>query len=458
MRQRHRSLFRSTLYGDSPLPGNITVYNAFPEIDITVKGAYYLPFIDGVFLSRELEGSNRKSRIIHELTHKSVANVVSTCEQRFLTYLALAAFTTLLADSHRKLLIPSFTPIQDNVMLPNGSEGGLLEKIAETLDYLYATTNMIQEIIACAVQAEEEGWDREKTKEIIMKESADLSEQLLDEFLDVYDHIGWLSAQLLGRYALNTIDRDQALERFQRGIQLAREFKFENDIFGRFLAFSEYLYENLPDYNDNSCPLVGNCHASNLELVARSRPDMPKLLLHGARLMKYLGCGGKEEFPIPYVSDGVPIGGISPDLLRVLSSMDPFNTALYMLATEDPFYKNLIPHEFLELQVMPLTCLSMIEIEPNVYKVFVNPDAGEKVAVKLRAQDVELTDLMFLESLWEQIWNGIGPLCFCAPYIQEECPYRFMLAKVWRQTEPDPMWKQSWKPKNHPPECIKELL
>jgi hypothetical protein len=67
--------------------------------------------------------------------------------------------------------------------------------------------------------------------------------------------------------------------------------------------------------------------------------------------------------------------------------------------------------------------------------------------------DTPYGEALLFEALWEQLYQGEGPFCFCAPYLPEDCPYRSVLAKLWQQTKPDEDG-QHWK-LGDPPECIR---
>ncbi len=71
--------------------------------------------------------------------------------------------------------------------------------------------------------------------------------------------------------------------------------------------------------------------------------------------------------------------------------------------------------------------------------------------------DTSFAETLLFEALWQQLYQGEGPFCFCAPYISENCSYRSMLAKVWQQTKPDPEGTMNWKT-GDPPECIRDNI
>jgi hypothetical protein len=304
--KRHTGVYRSDPWYVPSLKIDRAIHNSFPHINTDelkkgVQRAYYIPTICSIYMPPEAKSPDFNSRFLHEYTHRVVSDVVATCELQFLIYLFLGEMMDFL-DLGCRLLIPSFTLVR-----PDGQTDDLLTNLTEQIEELQFTTGLIHEMVANAVQAEQEGLDRKKTKKNIM-ESIDevcvnledrifvnkfLTEQLLDEFLDVYTQVGMFAALLLARYALNQyrLSREIALERFQQALQVARRFQGELDAWADFLAFTKYLNQNLPDYNEDRCPLEGKCLAGTLESIAHSCPpemSCRDFMLRGAGIMRYL--------------------------------------------------------------------------------------------------------------------------------------------------------------------------
>jgi hypothetical protein len=164
--KRCRGVYRSDRRFVSSVEIEGTIYNAFPYIStnelIDGKRAFYFPTIRGIYMPPEKIGRDFHSLFEHEYTHRVVSDVVATCEIQFLIYFFLGMMMDFLADPECKILIPSFT-----VKLSNEETNDFLIKLANEIDELNFTTGLVHEIVANAVQAQFEGWDRETTKEKI---------------------------------------------------------------------------------------------------------------------------------------------------------------------------------------------------------------------------------------------------------------------------------------------------
>jgi hypothetical protein len=107
--------------------------------------------------------------------------------------------------------------------------------------------------------------------------------------------------------------------------------------------------------------------------------------------------------------------------------------------------------------------LSLVRVDTNRYKMYLDPDKNAHKVGNVRLSElidhldtsVEMT--LVFEALWEQLYLGEGPFCFCAPYVPDDCPYQPVLAQVWQQTKPDPKWKPNWK-QGDPPFCIRDII
>jgi hypothetical protein len=107
--------------------------------------------------------------------------------------------------------------------------------------------------------------------------------------------------------------------------------------------------------------------------------------------------------------------------------------------------------------------LSLVWVDTNRYKMYLDPHKNaDKVGNVQLSELIDHLDTstgmtLVFEALWEQLYFGEGPFCFCAPYVPDDCPYQPVLAQVWQQTKPDPEWKSNWKQGN-PPFCIRDII
>jgi hypothetical protein len=472
--KRHKGLYRSDPCYVPSLKIDGAIYNPFPYIDTDevregVQRAYYIPTIRSVYMPFEAKSPDFDSRVLHEETHRIVSDVVATCEVQFLIHIFLGQMMEFL-ELGCHLLVPSFT-----LVLPDGTTNDSLTNLAEQIEELQFTTGLIHEMVANAVQAEREGLDRNSAKENITKSVKEvcvnledtifvkkfLTEQLLDEFLDVYNQVGMVKSWLLGRYVLNRyrLSREIALKRLQQALQIARGFQGESDAWADFLAFTEYLNQNLPDFNEDRCPLEKNCLASKLESIAQlCPPDMSSsdFMLKGARIMRYLGCEHKQFHPW----GDVGISDIGVDVLRA------YIRAIYrsrppIVELDEEGFLAVIGDSFgfenFGMETQPHISLSLMKAKANGYRVF--PDINRIDETVARANTIDFVNTLLFESLWEQLSQGEGPYCYCEPDFLEDCPYQPVLAKVWQQTKPDTDWEQNWKPDpKNPPECIRPII
>jgi hypothetical protein len=197
--------------------------------------------------------------------------------------------------------------------------------------------------------------------------------------------------------------------------------------------------------------------------------------------MRYLGCEQKTNIVIPEIAGDIPISSIGLDLLisqfranfRQVDTGDNFRDVKEMmeiLNTNDPVgLGNKELNDALTPQMDHELLLSLVRVDTNRYKMFLDPHKNaDKVG---NIQLSELFDyfntpavmILVLEALWEQLYFGEGPLCFCDPYVPDDCPYKPILAQVWQQTKPDPPnpsypeWKPNWK-QGDPPFCIRDII
>jgi hypothetical protein len=474
MRRRQRSVYRCNHdSGDSSPEINGTIHNAFPEINAGVKCGYYFPVIDCAYVSPLLEGTNLYSRVWHEMTHKVVSGVASTCERQYLTYLFLAHCIHFLEHSERfvdtYLMVPSFTIVEHRFGRVTYSLS--LRWIAEKLGNLIFASGVIQEIIANTAQAEEEGWDRKKTIETIKASMTELTgtsddeefvkafltEQLLEDWFDAYDRVGLEWAYLIARYPLNTpnLSKEKARERFQRAVSLVRKYERTKNSFSEFLVFQNYLTCNLPGFLNDRCPLItgGGCMVHQLKAIpewALCNHELSgthkNVIQQGVRMMERADCGERTPFQYTPFTGSNEISGIGFMLLA-------------KRLNQVPEMREIIGEEVLSLKahLIPFIRLSLLNIKPGAYRITIPPSMAEEWEEVYDAKGFYLSDLLFFESIWQQLWQGTGPLCFCDPDIKESCPYRPVLAKLWTKTVPDPGWAQNWKV-GSPPECIRDLI
>jgi hypothetical protein len=452
-------------------------------------------------------------------THRVVSDVVATCEIQFLIYFFFGVMMDFLTDPDCHILVPSFT-----VKFPNDETNDILTRLANEIDELTFTTGLIHEIVANAVQAEIDGWDRETAKENIkasleefcIEDEHDeytkfvddlLASQLRDEFLDVYDQVVIIAAWLLGRYALNSFQasKETVVKRFQQAVQVAQGFHSKPNTWTEFLAFIKYLNQNLPDFNEDRCPLEGNCLARKLESLGQScPPGMSNEVMHiGATIMSRLGCGQKSAVVIPEITGDIGVSNIGLDVFRLL-----IRTHALHADTNNDFVKYLQSvmrahgvtdladldikeiNDVLEVENMHQVWLNLVAVDQDSYKVNLNPyiiarniwdsisplppefmpqrerwfiadtlfaNAAKTWLFEDKDDTVFLRSILWLEALWEQLSLGEGPFCFCDPYMSAECVNPYLFAKVWEQTEADPPDSEgmpNWKLGDQP-ECIR---
>ena len=317
------SQLRQKLEGD--------VYNIFPFIRdpnpekraFPMKRAFtFFGIFEGTFYPiSDVQSIAQKvsSRLIHEVGHYLLGSALVTCEERALGAKLLGKVWNFLgdADGDAKLLIPSFTIV--------GPVGKIfaLQKLADRREKLFEAKYAVHEIIACTMQVEAEGWDRDKAKRLIRQYVGGdlLDEKVMDNFLDVYESLGPVGACSLGHYALNVIGLTQrtALVRFEHAIKVAHAFNLDRYARARcptarlmgYLRFIRHLDSNLPDYSMARCPLAGACFPNKLDSLAESLTsrsseggnpvlscgeDVAADIYHDcALLMRRSGCDRKEQ-------------------------------------------------------------------------------------------------------------------------------------------------------------------
>ena len=438
------------------------VYNIFPYIkdpkhfDEGKARAYTLPSMDAIFVPilHEEELWRIPSYVRHEQGHCLLCNNMVTCEERALGAQLVGMVWKFLfdADDDVRLLIPSFT-----IVGPAGKDFEL-QRLADQLDKLYEAREAVHEIVAHAIQAGINYWDRNKAKQLIREAVADtlLDEKALDGFLDVYEKLGPMAACAVGLYALNTVDLTQqrALARFKHATEVVRAIKpKKHGLFGAFSRHTNYirfvlhLDNNLPDYNRGYCPLARACLPSRLDSWSESLTDR-----------------SQED------GDLVPsVGECAAALVYSISAMRMRENRCdrdNQLAQRKSLF-SLSGHEIIrffdpkaletepELPERDVITLFLIEHENCDYRYTIGftPEQKARPLVDLSETDFWI---VALEASLQQMMCGEGPLCLCYPHQPADCPYRPILQRMWDRTEPDlnPEWGNNWKLSNKKPRCI----
>lgn len=438
---RRRGSYRSPVLSEAETdaPQNI-IYNVFLDIEEPFERAYYLPVIDAVFLPPMKSTNFRKKMLAvawHERTHSIQAQTVSGCEQRALAteFLSdLVNFATSISHSDIRISVPSFKVInpREDIIVD-------LANIADRFDSLSTATEVVQEIVALTVALDGQEWNRARSRQVIERVIAELTDAPvpIDDFLDVYEHVGILGACTLGFYALNEhgLTPERALSRLRQAIQVANQFTHPdtNDTtpFGQIFVQSrlvEHLTRTLPDCNWLACPLAGSCLPLHLDSLRasgehdRSSSLGDRVLSNGAALMRYVRCNRVQT---------VQEGGALPRRAKI---------TLQELIRDKPHLAKHLAIDNRSTYSWPLLNLRLTEVDQRNHHWVVarRYQQGELL------RESWLPSAVMLEALRQQMWAGQGPHCFCYPFPQEDCGYRSLLHQIWDCTEGDSMsqWKK----------------
>ncbi len=419
-------------------------------------------------------------RLVHEWGHLLLGGAHVTCEERVLAAELLGQAWNFIGDAEgdAKLLIPSFT-----IVGPAGKNFAL-KKLADRREKLFDAKYAVHEIIACTIQADVEGWDRDKTKRVIRQQIGGdlLDKKVMDNFLDINERLSIVGSCSLGHYALNVrgLTQRTALARFEHAIKVATGLIPDLPLPGQiracvfcppgqskdcvlcplpetarlmaYLRFIKHLDSNLPDYNIARCPLAGACFPNKLDAWAesitnRSTEDGASAVSFGeeaaaeiydasAWLMRKSGCDRKEQFALG--NNLLP--AYAHELIRVCDER--------ALTSVDPHWQERTE------RVSKLTILTLIDHDNCDHRYTVGLNFEERSKPLSELTPITFIKMIENEASLQQMTLGEGPFCLCYPHQPADCSYRPGLQELWDYTEPDPEWENNWKKPEKKPPCI----
>lgn len=271
------------------------------------------------------------------------------------------------------------------------------------------------------------------------KTSSLIDDRLVDEFLRLFQRAGpWLSLHL-ARYALNThnLTPVQAVARLEQVTQAGMAIDGDLLYQGILSPPTEknpvfrYLSDHLPGFSTTKCPL-------------RLPLDEATGVRGGDGPVTNLSVKDHEGFVYKF-----------PDGLNYLPS--PSCPAFLIAKPENPITRMGAQWMWYTNDIDALRDLDL----------FLAEEQGERSvqfisgALDERLMDfAELMDVIVLEALRQQMWQGDGPRCIwpvpspdCAGH-REMCRQRDLLARLWQRTAPAPGWgSEHWK--RVMPPCIR---
>jgi hypothetical protein len=468
MKKRAGGAFPSPMTYSIPSLKQGEIYNAFPDIRDPRKTAYYLPVIDTVYLpityDDDLLNPQIQSRAWHEDVHSRLHNTFIGCHMRELAFWIIGMVVDFIMDtddSGYQLLVPSL-----KMVCPNG-EDDRLTWLASRYDELFEAAEVINEILAHTVQVEKEGYSRARAEE----ESANHMEddELLEEFLDVYEQIGPAGSLALAAHVLNSAEleewctqdglaRAKVLERFQQVLRLVRGFKRQyprgTSAVNRLsfnLSFIEHLGQNLPGYIGERCPLAGACLSNGLrrlgQLIVENSTalNMGRIFKNSGDYMGFIRCN---------------YAGLESEINPIEESTKDFYNRMLLDIPELAERWNL---ENRQTYIWPLFYLARVEFQDTItigWDLRRHESAlNEQGTGNFYPDRSFLRGILIAEALRQQWWRAEGPRCFCYPFHGEGCPLKETMELVWKKTAPDPEWEEAenWKSED-PPECIKNIV